>query len=50
MLMLLPDAVQALTGLNPAAWVNRIEPLAAAPGADWQAPGRCAGALERGGR
>lgn len=39
MLMLLPDAVQALTGLNPAKWVNRIEPLAAALDADWQALG-----------
>jgi AraC-like DNA-binding protein len=36
-LMLLPDAVQALTGLNPAAWINRFEPLQAVLGADWQA-------------
>ncbi|MFN7724254.1 MAG: helix-turn-helix domain-containing protein [Rubrivivax sp.] len=40
MLMLLPDAVQALTGLNPADWVNRIAPLDEALGADWQALGQ----------
>ena len=39
MLMLLPDAVQALTGLNPAEWVNRVEPLQAVLGPDWQALG-----------
>lgn len=37
MLMLLPDAAQALTGLNPAEWVNRFEPLPAVLGADWHA-------------
>lgn len=37
MLMLLPDAVQALTGLNPSDWVNRFEPLPAVLGAEWQA-------------
>lgn len=36
MLMLHSDAVQALTGLNPAEWVNRFEPLPVALGADWQ--------------
>lgn len=36
MLMLLPDAVQAMTGLNPAEWVNRIEPLPAVLDSDWQ--------------
>lgn len=36
MLMLLPDAVQALTGLNPADWLNRCEPLHTALGVDWQ--------------
>lgn len=37
MLMLLPDAMQVLTGLNPAEWINRIEPLPAVLGSDWQA-------------
>jgi AraC-like DNA-binding protein len=37
MLMLLPDALQALTGLNPAFHVNRFVPLAQALGAPWQA-------------
>jgi AraC-like DNA-binding protein len=37
MLILLPDAVQALTGLSPADWVNRFEPVEAVCGADWQA-------------
>lgn len=37
MLMLLPDAVQALTGVNPAEWVNRLEPLPAVLGPEWQA-------------
>ena len=37
MLMLLPDAMQVLTGLNPAEWVNRLEPLPAVLGPDWQA-------------
>ncbi|MED5620213.1 helix-turn-helix domain-containing protein [Ideonella sp. BN130291] len=36
MLMLLPDAVQAMTGLNPAEWINRFAPLSAALDADWQ--------------
>lgn len=36
MLMLMPDAVQALTGLNPAHWVNRLEPLSDVLGPDWQ--------------
>lgn len=40
MLMLLPDAVQAMTGLNPADWVNRIAPLHEALGADWQVWGQ----------
>lgn len=35
MLMLLPDAVQALTGLNAADWVNRFEPLPPSFGAEW---------------
>ena len=39
MLLLMPDAVQALTGLNPADWVNRCAPLHEALGADWQALG-----------
>jgi AraC-like DNA-binding protein len=39
MLMLMPDAVHALTGLNPADWVNRFEPLGEALNADWQALG-----------
>jgi AraC-like DNA-binding protein len=37
MLMLLPDAVKALTGLNPADWLNRCEPLPAVLAAPWQA-------------
>lgn len=37
MLVLMPDAVQALTGLKPAEWLNRFEPLPAVLGADWQA-------------
>ena len=37
MLMLLPDAVQALTGLSPAAWVNRFEAVDAVLGPEWQA-------------
>jgi len=40
MLILLPDAVQALTGLSPADWVNRFEPVEAVCGADWQALGQ----------
>lgn len=36
MLMLMPDAAQALTGLNPAQWVNRLEPLETALGPGWQ--------------
>ena len=39
MLMLMPDAVQALTGLNPADWIDRFEPLHAVLGPDWQALG-----------
>lgn len=35
-LMLLPDAVQAMTGLNPADWVNRFAPLDEVLGSDWQ--------------
>lgn len=38
-LMLLPDAVQLLTGLNPAEWLNRCEPLHAALGPEWAALG-----------
>lgn len=37
MLMLLPDAVHALTGLAPARYLNRFVPLDEALGADWQA-------------
>lgn len=37
MLMLLPDAVQALTGLDPAALVNRCVPAEAVLGAEWLA-------------
>lgn len=37
MLLLPPDAVQALTGLNPADWLNRCAPLTEALGPDWQA-------------
>lgn len=37
MLMLLPDAVHALTGLEPAQWINRFVPLHEALGPDWQA-------------
>lgn len=37
MLMLLPDAVHAMTGLDPAAWINRFEPLPDVLGPDWQA-------------
>lgn len=37
MLILLPDAVQALTGLNPAEWLDRCEPLQDVFGAEWQA-------------
>lgn len=36
MLMLLPDAVQALTGIAPARYLNRFVPLGEALGADWQ--------------
>lgn len=36
-LMLLPDAVQAMTGLDPSEWVNRVEPLSHALGSAWQA-------------
>lgn len=36
MVMLLPDAVQAMTGLNPADWLNRYVPLDQALGADWR--------------
>jgi AraC-like DNA-binding protein len=39
LLLLMPDAVQALTGLNPAHWVNRFAPLQSVLGADWQALG-----------
>ena len=39
MLMLLPDAVQAMTGLDPAAWVDRHAPLDTVLGPDWQALG-----------
>jgi AraC-like DNA-binding protein len=35
-LMMLPDAIQALTGLNPADWVNRFDALPAGLGTDWQ--------------
>lgn len=38
-LMLLPDALQAMTGLNPSEWVNRVEPLSHALGTAWQAMG-----------
>lgn len=37
MLILLPDAVQALTGLNPAEWLNRCEPLQSVLGPQWLA-------------
>jgi len=37
MLMLMPDAVQALTGIDPARYLNRFVPLAEALDADWQA-------------
>jgi AraC-like DNA-binding protein len=40
MLMLLPDAVQALTGLNPATFVNRFVPAEAALNTDWLAMAR----------
>lgn len=36
-LMLLPDAMQALTGLHPADWLNRLAPLDEVLDADWQA-------------
>lgn len=36
MLMLLPDAVQALTGVDPAAFLNRCAPLHEALGPEWQ--------------
>jgi AraC-like DNA-binding protein len=39
MVMLLPDAVHAMTGLNPGDWVNRWEPLETALGPDWRALG-----------
>lgn len=39
-LMLLPDAVQALTGLDPARCVNRVLPVEAALGARWQVLGQ----------
>jgi hypothetical protein len=39
-LILVPDAVQALTGLNPADWGNRAAPLDEAPGTDCQAMGQ----------
>jgi AraC-like DNA-binding protein len=37
MLMLLPDAVQALTGLDPSTFVNRFVPAEAVLDADWLA-------------
>jgi AraC-like DNA-binding protein len=37
MLMLLPDALQALTGLDPAQWINRFVPLHEALGPEWLA-------------
>ena len=37
MLLLLPDAVHALTGLNPGEWIDRFESLPAALGPQWQA-------------
>lgn len=37
MLMLMPDAVHALTGLAPARYLNRFVPLDQALGHDWQA-------------
>ncbi len=37
MLMLQPDALHALTGLTPADWVNRFEPLGTVLGEPWQA-------------
>lgn len=37
MLLLLPDAVQAITGLDPGEWIDRFEPLPAALGPQWQA-------------
>jgi AraC-like DNA-binding protein len=37
MLMLMPDALQALTGLDPARQLNRFVPLAEALDASWQA-------------
>lgn len=40
MLMLLPDAVQALTGIDPAACVNRIVPVEAVFDAPWLAMAR----------
>lgn len=39
MLMLLPDAVQLLTGLNPAEWLNRCESLRSALNPAWQGLG-----------
>ena len=35
MLLLLPDAVHALTGVNPSEWLNRCEPLEDALGPAW---------------
>jgi len=36
LLLLLPDAFQAMTGLSPAAWLNRSQPLYQALAPDWQ--------------
>lgn len=38
-LLLMPDALHALTGLSPADWVDRYAPLADALDVDWQALG-----------
>jgi AraC-like DNA-binding protein len=38
-LLLMPDALQALTGVAPADWVDRYAPLAQVLDADWQALG-----------
>lgn len=37
MLILPPDAVQAMTGLNPVEWLNRCEPLQSVLGPEWLA-------------
>lgn len=37
MVLLLPDALAALTGIDPGAWLNRIVPVEALFDAEWQA-------------